>query len=1058
MGNYNPSVPIILGQEWVPIRDEDITFAPSQAIVEVGHEFALGTARQIRDGRFYANELPANPSQYQTVTFAIYPQGKEAQTGPIQQVLIPVNSGAVTGGNITATGGVANALSRPGDFQNITANYDSTNSQDISLFFAVNQYPQLANKRILNVSLVYAGYITRSLVGGDVVPFVRQNSVQQPTYVWIRQDANQQQSYQATFLANTGSLLLDTIVDPASNQPSSSQTLKELNLGDINHFWSPTLGPTGTNDRMPWRYVDLQRFEASATARLHVHITTLSLASTDSIVLEYAALKVTYCEEQRLIYGGRIFNYNRPQMQAITLRDLSHNTDPQLAAGRYTAVLAVVDPGDIDWGQGVNTAFPNLNGIRELYSIPTHPGVQVNVTDTVGETFTTEQTHILPHLSIHASGGTLTEPHVYGRQVAAQVYGVNTATQEIYDDAVGVATSYPQVRWWARRFGPDSGTLTLSGGGSIAASTVSIDSTTFDGLPEIIDGWREVTLRFATPPAMGALVSPEPSFTWRAPGATAGSRWEILGASAPAISGIPGNLFNLVPSPNQLYNATYQPPAGSTVELAWMPQGVASPYVTGTAADQATDAAILFSQDPLTITGVGISTLSQVISGIGLDCGSPPCCIPTGIYYNRVTWPLPNGTAVLSDTYSRTVVSGWGSADTGQAWTNDVGAAGQFSVNGTTGLHSHTAGGAMVSALTGNVVDADATITISIDSVADAADSAIYVRYVDSNNYYRLVYGWTTGALEIGKRVASVNTALVTGVGPTSGVTSIKLRLAVAGTLLMGKAWNATADEPDAWMLMATDTSLTTGRIAASSFNTSTAKVFTFDDLTVGPPDYFFGTYQLQRWDSVTDWQTIMSASSPVVTGFHDYEARVGLESVYRIRATNLYDFAGAWSSQVTGTATAPGVAGCNSDGGVLIFTSNEDQTGASNLAYSPGWEGSAEELFDFPESDQVTFQRMYGRDGVTAFHGTERGLEHFTRLLVVQQAAISPIRLANLADLRDLAWADLPYVCVRDDIGDRWFANVRVPGERVHQRALYMATVDITEVTQTASPTDPGA
>lgn len=1058
MGNYNPYVPIILGQEWVPIRDENVTFAPTLNVVELGHEFTLASTRQVRNGRFYVNTLPANPAQKQTVLFSIYPQGTEDLTGPIRKVIIPVSSGNVTGSNITATGSVANALSQPGDFESVTANF-SGSQQELSMFFDINRYVQLANKRILNVSLLYSGYIQRyNSTTGLYSPFVDDDVISPATLLSIQNDAASQiQFYQSALLSNTGSLLLNTTVNPTSGDPFADQTLQVMNLGDINAFWSTSVGPNGTNDRMPWRYVDLQRFEASASNRLHVHVIFQTPTSQDAIVLEYVAMQVTYCEEQRVIYGGRQFTYEM-NMNAITLRDLSHNADPILPVGRYTAALSVVNPGDISFGQGVSTAFPNLNGVRELYSIPPHPGVQVNVTTIEGDTFTSEQTHILPHLSLHASGGTLTEPHVYGRQAAAQVYGSVFATQEIYDDAVGVATVYPQVRWYARRFGADSGTLTLTGTGSLGAHSVSITSTDFDGLPEIIDGWREVTLRFANPPTMGTLTTPDPSWQWRAPAATAGTRWEILAASAPALSGIPGNLYNLVPSPNQLYAATYQPPAGASVELTWMPQGIASPPVTGATADQATDAAILFSQDPFTVTGFAITPATQIVSGIGLDCGNTPCCIPTGISYNRLTWPLPAGTAAITDTFTRTEAAGWGTADTGQVWTNDVGTAAQFSVNGTTGLHSHTAGAAMISALTGNIVDADATVTISIDSIGSSADSAIYVRYVDSNNYYRLVYGWTTGTLEIGERVASVNTTLATRSGSPS-LTSIKLRLAVVGTLLLGKMWDASAPEPDDWMLTATDSSLTTGRVAVSSFNSAVAKVFTFDNLTVGPPDYYFGAYELQRWDSVTDWQTIMSASSPAVTGFNDFEARVGLDSVYRIRATNLYDFAGAWSTQVTGAVAAPGVEGCNVDGGVLIFTTNEDQTGLSNLAYSPNWENSgAEETFDFPEAEQVIFQRMYGRDGSVAFHGTERGFEHFQRMLLIQQAAIDPIRLANLRGLRDLAWADLSYVCVRDDVGDRWLSNVRVPAESVRLRALYMATVDITEVTQTASPVDPAA
>lgn len=1060
MGNYNPSVPIILGQEWIPIRDENVTFAPTESVVELGHEFALTTSRQVRDARFYVNQLPYPTALNQAVLMGIYPQGAEDRTGPIKQVIIPANAGTITGSNIAASGGVANALANPGDAVAIRADYNALTQQDISVFFATSQYPELANKRILNVSVIYSGYILRTNPAtAGFVEWTRDPTFSQPTFFSVTNDSRSQNLFYSTAFNNpTGALLLTTRLDPTTSQPDASQTQQVMNLGTVNPWWSVSLGPTGTNDRMPWRYLDLLRFEASATNRLHVHITLQVPLATDTIVIEYMAMQVTYCEEQRIAYGARKFTYGS-RMNSVPLRDLSHTADPTLPAGRYTVAMSVVDPGDIDFGEAVTAPFPNLNGVRELYSIPSHPGVQVNVTTNLGDTFTTEQTHILPHLSLHSSAGTLTEPHVYGRQAAAQVFGANTAVQEIYDDIIGVATTYPQVRWIARRFGEDSGTLSLTGGGALSGSTVSINSTDFDGLPEILDGWREVTLRFSTPPAMGTLASPDPSWTWRAPGATAGTRWEILAAAAPALSGLAGTPFNLVPAPNQLGAATYQPTAGATVELTWMPQGITSPWVTGATTDQGTDAFLIFSQDPATITGVGISTLSQVVSGIGLDCGSTPCCIPTGIYYNRITWPLPANTAVVLDSWTRTVVSGWGSADTGQAWTNEVGAIGQVSVNGSAGLHSHTAGGAIITALTGNIPDVDATITISIDSVGDSADSALYVRFNDSNNYYRLVYGWTTGAIEIGKRIASVNTSLATGVGPTSGVTSVKLRLAVAGTLLMGKVWNADSAEPDAWMLMAVDTSLSTGRLAASSFNSSTAKVFTFDNLTAGPPDYFFGAYELQRWDSVTDWQTIMMATSPAVTGFNDYEARVGLESVYRIRATNLYNFAGAWSGQVTGTVTSPGVTGCNVDGGVLIFTTNEDQTGASNLAYSPGWEQSGgEETFDFPEAEQVTFQRMYGRDGSVAFHGTERGLEHFVRLLVIQQAAISPIRLANLRSLRDLAWADLPYVCVRDDIGDRWLANVRVPAERVHQRELYMAPVDITEVTRTPSPTDPAS
>jgi hypothetical protein len=499
------------------------------------------------------------------------------------------------------------------------------------------------------------------------------------------------------------------------------------------------------------------------------------------------------------------------------------------------------------------------------------PGIEVDIPfpleENIGETFTQVETHVLTQLSLHASGGTLTEPHVYGRQGAAQIYGVNTATQDINDDISGVAATYPQVRYYARRFGDTTIPLTLTGVGGLSGSTAAITVADFDALAEIIDGWREVTLRFATPPSMGAVAG-NPAWTWSAVGETAGNRWEIMAACAPAISGIPGNLFNLVPSPNQLGTATYEPPLGDTVELTWMPQGITSPFVSGASADQGCDAVLMFSQDPPTVTGVSLTQLTQTVTGIGLDCGSSPCCIPTGIGYQRVTW--------------------------------------------------------------------------------------------------------------------SATTLPLTG----------------------------------------------------------------------------FGAYELQRFDTAPNasFQTIMLCTSPTITGFNDFEARVGMTSVYRIRALNILNFAGAWSAQVSGAPPTPGVyGGCGDASGALIFTSNAAQSGIYNAAYVPQWEGSVLEDFGLPESGFVQFQHMYGQNGVVAFHGTERGLETFSRTVLLQAAAISPIRMADAATIRDLAWADLPYVCVRDDIGDRWFANVRVPNVAVRlNRTKYMARLDITELTDTPAAVDP--
>jgi hypothetical protein len=96
----------------------------------------------------------------------------------------------------------------------------------------------------------------------------------------------------------------------------------------------------------------------------------------------------------------------------------------------------------------------------------------------------------------------------------------------------------------------------------------------------------------------------------------------------------------------------------------------------------------------------------------------------------------------------------------------------------------------------------------------------------------------------------------------------------------------------------------------------------------------------------------------------------------------------------------------------------------------------------------------MYGKDFFTAFHPLERGGDQFTRVLLVNAAAIPVPSLANFRGLRDLAWASLNYVCVRDELGNRWFANIIVPdGNARLDRAIYMAQIQVSEVTDTPTP-----
>lgn len=210
------------------------------------------------------------------------------------------------------------------------------------------------------------------------------------------------------------------------------------------------------------------------------------------------------------------------------------------------------------------------------------------------------------------------------------------------------------------------------------------------------------------------------------------------------------------------------------------------------------------------------------------------------------------------------------------------------------------------------------------------------------------------------------------------------------------------------------------------------------------------GYYELQRQDDTMDageWEVVARAIHPLVSQFDDYEVRVDVETHYRIRYVHQNGMFGAWSATVTSEIPAPGVTGVQSDKGVLIFSSNSDPT--RNLAYVQIWQGAPNEDFTFVEAGTRELQRMYGRDYQVAFRPLERGGVQFTRTMLVNAARVPVETLREgFTSLRDMAWADLPYICVRSDRSDRWLSNVNVPNGSIrNRRKLYVAELEITEV-----------
>lgn len=492
--------------------------------------------------------------------------------------------------------------------------------------------------------------------------------------------------------------------------------------------------------------------------------------------------------------------------------------------------------------------------------------------------------------------------------------------------------------------------------------------------------------------------------------------------------------------------------------------------------DPTADLTFMFSQTQPAVTGFAISTESQAITGIGESCGSVPCCIPTGLLYNELTWGLPVNTGYRLDEFTRTAASSWGNATSGQAWSAPVGgAASQASVSNGTGFFSPDTVSAfryMIQSSVGSDFDITSTMWLNSDATSQTSFGLVG-RYTDANNVYEArVAVLTTGfaSLSVDKTVSGsfslLNTIFLPFNVAESAYGKLKLRFTGYGPYLKAKVWNINEPEPDHWSVEATDTSLTTGSGVGYVFLEQASpggNTFGVDDFVVTPPANYFGYYELQRMDTVeTDWHTIMKCTDPSITSFNDYEARIGIVSSYRIRQVDLYEFPSPWSTTLTHELDDPGIEGgdCVLEGHILVFTSNEHQDGAVNLAYASVWmDQQVTEDFRFPEANFVQLQTMYDKNFFTAFRPTERGGEAFTRTLLVQAAAIAPETLADFRSLRDMAWDSVNYICVRDEDGNRWFATVLVPDGRVlRDRRLYLASVGITEVTDTPTPVDPAA
>lgn len=255
----------------------------------------------------------------------------------------------------------------------------------------------------------------------------------------------------------------------------------------------------------------------------------------------------------------------------------------------------------------------------------------------------------------------------------------------------------------------------------------------------------------------------------------------------------------------------------------------------------------------------------------------------------------------LIDTFSRTVVSGWGTSSDGHTYTLAP-TNSEYSVTGGVGRVSMGSVNVFYDAsIDRGIADADVTATWSSSKLAVGAPLVIELatRRSDIMNLYAFRVNALTNqsiTLDLRKRVANVQTVIAsdaTVVITHVANTQYKMRFQVIGTQLRCKFWLAASSEPTTWNITATDGALTTGTQVAlrSVLSTSTSNapnVISWDNFLEPTP----ASAIVDRTTDGINYTTVRGASTVgITTGcaleriVDDYEFPIDELITYRVRS-----------------------------------------------------------------------------------------------------------------------------------------------------------------------------
>ena len=194
----------------------------------------------------------------------------------------------------------------------------------------------------------------------------------------------------------------------------------------------------------------------------------------------------------------------------------------------------------------------------------------------------------------------------------------------------------------------------------------------------------------------------------------------------------------------------------------------------------------------------------------------------------------------LVDTFDRTVVDGWGAADTHQPWVT-VGDPSKLSVSGGVGRIDSSQFfvdlGFVLTPDDYDDIDLHGLFTTDDDTVAAFAIRWRQSTVSDDPDYYLL--GVSSQSIFVEKSFGGVVPTIADDAFDP-GPQPWHIRVRAVGPLLQIKAWSDMADEPDEWSLTVSDLDLTRGQVgpvhAGDPGAEATVSDLTLTDLGVGQP------------------------------------------------------------------------------------------------------------------------------------------------------------------------------------------------------------------------------